>query len=73
MRKYDRTAKFERACAAIIQIEKRREMRLIYGDKSTSHVAHVRIYHVAHVRIYHVAHVSDTIPAGILTHLRREL
>ena len=35
-------------------------MRLICGDKSTSHVAHVRVYHVAHVTITHVAHVTIT-------------
>ena len=32
-------------------------LALIYADKSTSHVAHVRVTHVAHVRVYHVAHV----------------
>ena len=44
-------------------------MSLLYGDKSTSHVAHVRVYHVAHVSIYHVAHVSVLILAGSAAHL----
>ena len=38
----------------------RPQIDLVYGERSTSHVAHVRVYHVAHVTITHVAHVTIT-------------
>ena len=41
-------------------------MRLICGERSDSHVAHVRVSHVAHVRVSHVAHVRVTIAAVLL-------
>ena len=55
-------------------------MSLLCGERSDSHVAHVRIYHVAHVRvshvahvrIYHVAHVRVLFPAVFEAQVPRE-
>ena len=44
----------------------RRQMSLICGERSTSHVAHVIITHVAHVIDSHVAHVTDSHVAHVI-------